>query len=95
MASLIGRCFGIARERGRGGACCRLAQKNVVIIGDSLTIGYTPVVAELLADLAFVQHVPWDVSDGGAEETAYGLACLELWLASPSGLAIKVCVECW
>jgi hypothetical protein len=31
------------------------SRKNVVIIGDSLTIGYTPVVAELLADIALVQ----------------------------------------
>jgi len=64
-------------------------RKNVIIVGDSLTIGYTPVVAELLADIALVQHVPWDVLDGGAEETAYGLQCIDLWLASPSGMPIQ------
>jgi acyl-CoA thioesterase-1 len=60
----------------------------VVIIGDSLSIGYTPLVQTLLEDIASVQHAPWDVSDGGAEETAYGLQCVDLWLASPSGMAI-------
>jgi len=64
------------------------SRKNVVVIGDSLTIGYTPIVARLLNDIALVQHVPWDVSDGGAEETEYGLQCLDLWLASPSGMPI-------
>ena len=63
-------------------------RKNVVIVGDSLTIGYTPVVAGLLSDIAFVQHVPGDVHDGGAEETAYGLQCIDIWLASPSGMPI-------
>lgn len=65
-------------------------KKNVLIIGDSLTIGYTPYVAKELADVAFVQHAPWDVSDGGAEETAYLLQCLPNWLAAPSGIPIAV-----
>lgn len=63
-------------------------RKNVVIIGDSLSIGYTPLVQAELEDIASVQHAPWDISDGGAEETAYGLQCLDLWLASPSGMSI-------
>lgn len=63
--------------------------KNVAIIGDSVSIGYTPYVAAVLKDVAFVQHAPWDVSDGGAEETAYGLQCLQYFLASPSGMDIK------
>jgi hypothetical protein len=62
--------------------------KNVLIIGDSLSIGYTPYVAQMLADVALVQHAPWDVSDGGAEETAYGELCLKYFLHSPSGLDI-------
>lgn len=63
------------------------ARKNVLIIGDSLTIGYTPIVAAALADIALVQHAPWDVSDGGAEESAYFQQCLDNWLVSPSGAA--------
>jgi hypothetical protein len=59
--------------------------KNVLIIGDSLTIGYTPSVAANLADIALVQHAPWDVSDGGAEESAYFLQCLDSWVRAPSG----------
>ena len=62
--------------------------KNVLVIGDSLTIGYTPALAANLADIALVQHVPWDVSDGGAEESAYFSQCFENWVGrSPSGIA--------
>jgi hypothetical protein len=61
--------------------------KNVLIIGDSLTIGYTPAVAANLSDIALVQHAPWDTSDGGAEESAYFSQCLDNWLHSPSGIA--------
>jgi len=59
----------------------------VLIIGDSLSLGYTPFVAANLSDIALVQHAPWG-GDGGAEETAYGLRCLEFFLASPSGMAL-------
>ena len=62
------------------------ARKNVLIIGDSLTIGYTPAVAANLADIALVQHAPWDTSDGGAEESAYFAQCLDNWVRSPSGI---------
>eukprot|EP00040_Diaphanoeca_grandis_P005963 m.35340 g.35340 ORF g.35340 m.35340 type:complete len:376 (-) comp17117_c0_seq1:56-1183(-) len=62
--------------------------KNVLIIGDSVSLGYTPSVAEILGDVALVQHAPWG-GDGGAEETAYGMQCLDYWLRSPAGLAIK------
>ena len=46
------------------------ALPNVLIIGDSVSIGYTPPVAAHMAKVALVQHSPWDVMDGGAEETA-------------------------
>lgn len=60
--------------------------KNVLVIGDSVSLGYTPTVANLLADAALVQHAPWG-GDGGAEETAYGLQCIKQWLFSPNGTA--------
>lgn len=45
--------------------------KNVLIIGDSVSIMYTePYLIDALADVALVQHAPWG-GDGGAEETAY------------------------
>lgn len=59
-------------------------QKNVLVIGDSVSIGYTPFVAAALADVALVQHSPWG-GDGGAEETAYGLTCLDYLLRAPNG----------
>jgi hypothetical protein len=58
----------------------------VFVIGDSLSIGFTPLVAETLSDIALVQHIPWDTTDGGAEEAAYFEQCLDNWLRSPSGL---------
>lgn len=60
--------------------------KNVLWIGDSLSIGMVPYLAQSLNDVALVQHSPWDVSDGGAEETQYGLRCLDYFLHSPSGM---------
>jgi len=59
--------------------------KNVLIIGDSISLGYTPFLAAALADVALIQHAPWS-SDGGSEETAYTLQCaLPFWLSSPGG----------
>eukprot|EP00656_Telonema_subtile_P018878 TRINITY_DN20254_c0_g1_i1.p1 TRINITY_DN20254_c0_g1~~TRINITY_DN20254_c0_g1_i1.p1 ORF type:complete len:269 (-),score=55.01 TRINITY_DN20254_c0_g1_i1:68-874(-) len=63
--------------------------KNVLIIGDSVSIGYTPWVAQHLASEALVQHSPYDTSDGGAEETAYGIQCLDYMLRSPEGVFLK------
>ena len=58
--------------------------KNVVIMGDSVSIGYAPKVQIALADVALVQHSPWG-GDGGAEETEYGWRCLEYLLRAPDG----------
>ena len=60
---------------------------NVLIIGDSVSIGYTPFVAKALgAATALVQHAP-SGGDGGAEETAYGVQCLDYFLRAPNGSA--------
>lgn len=40
-------------------------KKNILIIGDSVSIGYTPWVAQHMSDVALVQHSPYDVRDGG------------------------------
>ena len=61
-------------------------KKNVLVIGDSLSIGYTPSLAANLSDIAQVVHAPWDVTDGGAEESRYFEQCVDYWLVSPSGL---------
>jgi len=62
---------------------------NVLIIGDSVSIGYTPLVATRMQTKALVQHSPLDVRDGGAEETAYGLQCLNYMLRSPNGTFLR------
>ena len=33
--------------------------KNVLVIGDSVSLGYTPSLTDLLGDVALVQHAPW------------------------------------
>ena len=62
---------------------------NVLIIGDSVSIGYTPHVTTHMAPVALVQHSPYDTRDGGAEETAYGVRCLNYMLRSPGGDFLK------
>ena len=64
-------------------------KKNILIIGDSVSIGYTPYVAQHMASVADVQHSPFDTRDGGAEETAYGIQCLDYMLRSPGGVFLK------
>lgn len=62
---------------------------NVLILGDSVSIGYTPYVVQYMSNIAMVQHSPYDTRDGGAEETAYGIQCLDYMLRSPGGLLLK------
>lgn len=64
-------------------------KQNVLVIGDSVSIGYTPYLATHLASVADVQHAPYDHVDGGAEETAYGVQCLDYMLQSPAGVALR------
>jgi len=60
--------------------------RNCLVIGDSVSIGYTPYLQKLLngTDGCFVQHSPFG-GDGGAEETAYGAQCLDYFLRSSNG----------
>ena len=50
-------------------------KKKILIIGDSISIGYTPYVRDALADKAIVVHNP-----GNAQHTGTGLAKLDEWL---------------
>lgn len=49
---------------------------SIMVIGDSVSIGYTPQVASILANKAFVQHNPWS-GGGGADDVGTGLECFE------------------
>lgn len=62
---------------------------NCLIIGDSVSIGYTGVVQKALDGVCQVQHGPWDIHDGGAEDTAYGLSCLSNWLVTQAQQPVK------
>lgn len=48
---------------------------KVLIIGDSISIGYTPYVKELLKNKAVVRH-----NEGNAQHTGTGLEKLDLWI---------------
>lgn len=61
----------------------------VLIIGDSVSIGYTPYVRAGLKDIADVAHGPWDTKDGGAEESEYGWQCIEYLLHAPNGSLLQ------
>jgi lysophospholipase L1-like esterase len=49
--------------------------RNVLIIGDSISLGYTPEVARILKERALVSHSP-----GNAQYSSYGLRHLRSWL---------------
>ena len=62
-------------------------RKNCLVLGDSVSLGYTPFLTTALADDCVVQHAP-DGGDGGAEETGYGLECLDSFLSNPDGAPV-------
>ena len=64
-------------------------RKNVIIIGDSVSIGYTPLVAESLKDIAQIVHSPWDYHDGGASDAGYGYRCLSRLLTAADGTPLR------
>jgi len=63
--------------------------KNIIVLGDSVSIGYTPTLGQVLGGIADVQHAPYDTVDGGAEDTAYGLQCLEYFVRGPDGSLLE------
>ena len=54
-------------------------QPNVLVLGDSVSIGYTVFLSVMTREKYSTQHTPWDETDGGAGATDEGLACLEFW----------------
>lgn len=63
---------------------------KVLIIGDSISIGYTPVVARLLKDKAQVVHSP-----GNAQNSSYGLKNVKKWLGDGKWDVIHVNWGLW
>lgn len=57
---------------------------NCLVIGDSVSIGYTGTVTKELESECLVQHGPYDVADGGAGATSYAVECLDNWLVTQS-----------
>ncbi|GAA3585277.1 SGNH/GDSL hydrolase family protein [Snuella lapsa] len=51
------------------------SKPKILIIGDSISIGYTPFVQKSLADVAIVKHNP-----GNAQHTGTGLGHIEAWI---------------
>ena len=60
----------------RGRALTEGCFAGSLIIGDSVSIGYTPYVVAALSSTCLVQHGPWDVSDGAAARGRRALAFL-------------------
>ncbi|MEI6865750.1 SGNH/GDSL hydrolase family protein [Flavicella sp.] len=54
---------------------CEQEKTNILIIGDSISIGYTPFVQENLIDVANIFHNP-----GNAQHTGKGLDSIETWI---------------
>jgi lysophospholipase L1-like esterase len=52
---------------------------NVLIIGDSISLGYTPFVKKILKGKAVVEH---NNGNGNAEYTGSGIVMLDKWLGS-------------
>ncbi len=50
-------------------------QAKVLIIGDSISLGYTPFVTEILKEKAIVTH-----NKGNAKHSGYGLENIETWI---------------
>ena len=56
-------------------------QPNVMIMGDSVSNGYTPYVVTNTSSYAFVQHSP-SGRDGGACNTSMGLSCFDIFMVT-------------
>ncbi|VVP19382.1 hypothetical protein PS858_03726 [Pseudomonas fluorescens] len=50
---------------------------NVLIVGDSISMGYTPFVQQIMGDKANVSHY-----DDNSRDTNYGLANIDTWIGS-------------
>lgn len=58
-------------------AACEKSKAKILIIGDSISIGYTPFVKESLQDAADVYHNP-----GNAKHSGYGLDSIANWIGN-------------
>lgn len=56
---------------------CQQDKTKILIIGDSISIGYTPFVTENLKNIADVSHNP-----GNAQHTGTGLDSIETWVGA-------------
>lgn len=59
-------------------------KQKVLIIGDSISIGYTPFVKENLKEIAVVKHNP-----GNAQHTGKGLKNIEKWIGEEDWSVIQ------
>ena len=62
---------------------------NLLVIADSVSIGYTGTAAKNLSSTALLQHGPYDVSDGGAGATVVGEECLDNFLVTQAQVPVQ------
>ncbi|EAR00340.1 SGNH/GDSL hydrolase family protein [Maribacter sp. HTCC2170] len=67
-----------------GISSCQQNKTKILIIGDSISIGYTPFVSENLKGIADVYHNP-----GNAQHTGTGLESIETWVGDNDWDAIQ------
>lgn len=66
-------CFAVSDDRDQ--STLQPSLPNVLIIGDSISLGYTPHVVQMMEGKALVQH-----NSGNAQHTGTGLRKLDSWL---------------
>ena len=69
-----------ACKAGVGSLPMRTDIANAFVLGDSVSIGYTPFLSLFMRSELSIQHTPWDETDGGAGATHEGLDCLDFWI---------------
>lgn len=69
---------------------CQQEKTKILIIGDSISIGYTPFVQENMKDLAEISHNP-----GNAQHTGTGLDSIETWIGNKDWDIIQINWGLW
>lgn len=57
---------------------------NVLVIGDSVSAGYTPFLRSALGATANVQHGPDNAGGGNADGSGYGVLCMPYFTRTPT-----------
>ena len=88
----LGQCAAGGRNASAGTCCCApgpdpseisTTLPNVLVIGDSVSAGYTPALRAALSGKANVQHGPDNAGGGNADGVGYGALCAGFFARTP------------